>query len=153
MIRRLFLLAAFLLVWTAPGAAAQVLQTEAEIEAATKQLASEMRCPVCQGVSIQDSPTELAQEMKDVIRQRLQGGETPTEVKAYFVDRYGEWILLRPEAHGFNLVIYILPVVGLLIGGGLVYSTVRRWTRPPDTDASDAQAASPREAGVAADEP
>jgi cytochrome c-type biogenesis protein CcmH len=114
---------------------AQVPRTEAEIEALTKQLATEMRCPVCQGVSIQESPTELAQEMKGVIRQRLESGETPEEVKAYFVDRYGEWILLRPEATGFNLVVYILPVVGLLLGGGLVVTTVRKWTRPADDDA------------------
>jgi len=134
MIRRLIpLLALFVLV--APVLSeAQAPRTEAEIEAVTKQLATEMRCPVCQGVSIQESPTELAQEMKGVIRQRLESGESPEQVKAYFVDRYGEWILLRPEATGFNLVVYILPVVGLLLGGGLVVTTVRKWTRPADDD-------------------
>jgi cytochrome c-type biogenesis protein CcmH len=135
MIRRLSLLFALVLFSALPATlAAQALQSPTEIEAATRQLAAEMRCPVCQGVSIQDSPTELAQEMKSVIRQRLQDGESPAEVKAYFVERYGEWILLRPEAHGFNLVVYILPVIGLLLGGGLVFTTVRKWTRPADAD-------------------
>jgi cytochrome c-type biogenesis protein CcmH len=135
MIRRLSLLFVIALFTAAPATlAAQQLRNDAEIEATTKQLAAEMRCPVCQGVSIQDSPTELAQEMKSVIRQRLQDGESPAEVKAYFVDRYGEWILLRPEAHGFNLVVYILPIVGLLLGGGLVFRTVQKWTRPADAD-------------------
>jgi cytochrome c-type biogenesis protein CcmH len=135
MIRRLSLLFVLALFTAAPATlAAQQLRNDAEIEAATRQLAAEMRCPVCQGVSIQDSPTELAQEMKSVIRQRLQDGESPAEVKAYFVDRYGEWILLRPEAHGFNLVVYILPIVGLLLGGGLVFRTVQKWTRPADAN-------------------
>jgi cytochrome c-type biogenesis protein CcmH len=134
MIRRLLpLLACLLFVAPAP-AESQALRTEAEIEAATRQLAVEMRCPVCQGVSIQDSPTELAQEMKGVIRQRLVDGESPDEVKAYFVDRYGEWILLRPEPTGFNLVVYILPVIGLMLGGGWVFATVRKWTRPADDE-------------------
>lgn len=136
MTRYLMLLLAGLVLAAVPArAAAQPLQTDTEIEAATRQLASEMRCPVCQGVSIQDSPTELAQEMKSVIRQRLQEGESPAEVQAYFVDRYGEWILLRPEAQGFNLVVYILPVLGLLVGGGLVFRTVRKWTAPADEQA------------------
>ena len=51
------------------------------------------------------------------------------EVKAYFVEKYGEWILLQPEPHGFNLAVYILPVL-LLAGGALfVYSTAKKWTR------------------------
>jgi cytochrome c-type biogenesis protein CcmH len=129
------LLAGLLLVLALPATAiAQQPRSPEAIEAATRQLATEMRCPVCQGVSIQDSPTELALEMKGVIRQRLESGETPEQVKAYFVDRYGEWILLRPEPHGFNLVVYILPVIGLLLGGGLVFNTVRKWTRPADDE-------------------
>jgi cytochrome c-type biogenesis protein CcmH len=134
MIRRLLPLLACLLFVAPALAESQALRTEAEIEAATRQLALEMRCPVCQGVSIQDSPTELAQEMKGVIRQRLVDGESPDEVKAYFVDRYGEWILLRPEPTGFNLVVYILPVIGLMLGGGWVFATVRKWTRPADDE-------------------
>ncbi len=99
------------------------------LDARTKALASELRCPVCQGLSLQDSPSELAQQMRAVIRDQLRAGRTPEQVRAYFVSKYGEWILLQPEAHGFNLAVYILPVLGLLIGGFVIVRAARRWTR------------------------
>jgi cytochrome c-type biogenesis protein CcmH len=98
------------------------------IEAQTTILASELRCPVCQGNSIQDSPSELALQMRDVIRDQLRTGKTPDEVRAYFVDKYGEWILLSPKAEGFNLVVYLVPFLAIILGGLIVWRTVRRWT-------------------------
>jgi len=98
------------------------------LEERTRQVAAELRCPVCQGNSIQDSPSELAQEMKGVVRDQLAAGRTPDEVKQYFVDKYGEWILLEPKATGFNLVAYLLPVLMLAAGGLVVWRAVRRWT-------------------------
>jgi cytochrome c-type biogenesis protein CcmH len=58
----------------------------------------------------------------------LRAGKTPDEVRAYFVDKYGEWILLTPKATGFNLVVYLVPLVFILIGGAVVWRSVRRWT-------------------------
>ena len=94
------------------------------LEARTSAVAATLRCPVCQ-----ESPSALAQQMRAVVRDRLRAGQTPDEVRAYFVSRYGEWILLEPTMKGLNLVLYVLPVV--LIGGGLVLVVflVRRWTR------------------------
>jgi cytochrome c-type biogenesis protein CcmH len=128
------LLAALLLAALPALAAAQQPPAGDPLEDATRELASALRCPVCQGVSIHDSPTELAREMKGVIRQQLAEGRTPDEVKGYFVERYGEWVLLEPEARGFNLVVYLLPLVGLLAGGWMVAGMVRRWTRTPPPD-------------------
>jgi cytochrome c-type biogenesis protein CcmH len=99
-------------------------------EEQVRRLAAELRCPVCQGLSIQDSPTELSNEMKAVIRDQLALGKTPDEVKAYFVSKYGEWILLEPKPSGFNLAVYLLPVFGLLGGGAFVAFFVRRMVRP-----------------------
>jgi cytochrome c-type biogenesis protein CcmH len=112
------------------GRVARRIETAADsvLEARTSALASELRCPVCQGNSIQDSPSELAQQMRDLIRDQLRAGKTPDEVRAYFVDKYGEWILLRPKATGFNLVVYLAPLAFILIGGAIVWRTVRRWT-------------------------
>lgn len=89
-----------------------------------------LRCPVCQGESIEDSPSDLARQMRAVVRERLRGGETPDQVKAYFASKYGEWILLEPTMTGLNILLYVIPV--LLVVGGLVLVTflVRRWTRP-----------------------
>ena len=98
-----------------------------ELEALTREVASELRCPVCQGLSINDSPAELAVQMKDLIRDQLASGKTPEEVRAYFIARYGEWVLLAPEPKGVNLAVYVLPVLALLIGGVMIAFAVRRW--------------------------
>jgi cytochrome c-type biogenesis protein CcmH/NrfF len=108
------------------------------LEAQVKAIAADLRCPVCQGLSLQDSPTELAQQIRAVIREQLQSGKTPEEVRAYFVDKYGEWILLAPAPHGFNLVAYILPFAVLLAGGAMLAVAVRRWSAPgPGAQAGD----------------
>jgi cytochrome c-type biogenesis protein CcmH/NrfF len=78
------------------------------LEARVREVASELRCPVCQGESIEDSPAALAQEMKVIVREQLAAGRTPDEVKAYFVEKYGEWILLRPKARGWMCCRYSL---------------------------------------------
>jgi cytochrome c-type biogenesis protein CcmH len=106
-------------------------RSDSALEAMTTVLASELRCPVCQGNSIQDSPSELAQQMRDLIRDQLRAGKTPDEVRAYFVEKYGEWILLAPKAQGLNLIVYLVPVVAILLGGLVVWRTVRRWTHAP----------------------
>lgn len=103
---------------------------DSALEAQTTALASALRCPVCQGLSIQDSPSELALDMRDVIRDQLRSGKSPGEVRQYFLDKYGEWILLEPKAEGFNLLVYLLPVAALLMGLAIVWRTVRRFTTP-----------------------
>lgn len=102
-----------------------------ELEALTREVASALRCPVCQGLSINDSPSELAVQMKNVIRDQLAAGRTPDEVKEYFIGRYGEWVLLEPEPAGVNLLVYLLPVLALIGGGVLIAIAVRRWLGGP----------------------
>jgi cytochrome c-type biogenesis protein CcmH len=106
------------------------------LEEQVKRLSAELRCPVCQGLSLQDSPSELAQQMRAVIRDQLASGRSEDEVRQYFVDKYGTWILLEPEREGFSLLVWLLPA-GLLFGGGvLIYVVLRKWTRAP-ADAGD----------------
>ena len=121
------------------GRTARKIETAADslLEAQTTALASELRCPVCQGNSIQDSPSELAQQMRDLIRDQLRAGKTPDEVRAYFVDKYGEWILLTPKASGFNLVVYIVPLLVILAGGAIVWRNLRRWTAASPSPPAD----------------
>jgi cytochrome c-type biogenesis protein CcmH len=107
------------------------------LEARTSAVAAQLRCPVCQGLSLQDSPSELAQSMRAVVRDQLAHGQTPDEVKAYFVSKYGEWILLAPKPSGFNLVAYALPVFVVLGGGALIFLAVRRWTSRTEVAPSD----------------
>ncbi|HJU74211.1 MAG TPA: cytochrome c-type biogenesis protein [Gemmatimonadaceae bacterium] len=100
------------------------------LEQQTSAVASQLRCPVCQGLSIQDSPSELAIQMRGVVRDQLAAGRTPEQVKAYFVAKYGEWVLLEPQPTGFNSLVYILPVAAVLGGGAIIFFAVRRWSRP-----------------------
>jgi len=102
------------------------------LEEQTHQIATELRCPVCQGLSVADSPSGMANQMRDLIRERLQAGESPDAIKAYFVERYGEWILLAPKREGFNLLVWVFPFLGL--GGGAVALALvlRRWRRHPE---------------------
>lgn len=113
--------------------AAVATPTDSALAAQTAAVAATLRCPVCQGESIQDSPSELALQMRGVVRERLRAGESPEQVKAYFVSRYGEWILLEPTMKGLNVLLYVFPVL-LVIGGlALVAYLVKRWTAPEAT--------------------
>ena len=109
------------------------------LDARVRAVSSELRCPVCQGESIEDSPAALAQEMRAIVREQLAAGRTPDEVKAYFVDKYGEWILLRPRARGWNLLVYVLPLAALLIGVAVIARATRRWTTSDTRKPDDAE--------------
>ena len=110
--------------------------TSVDLEAQVREIASQLRCPVCQGLSVGDSPSELANEMRTLVREQLQQGKTKAEVLDYFAQRYGEWILLAPPKHGFNLIIWVLPFVLLPIGAAAVYLGARRWVRRPAAEES-----------------
>lgn len=111
---------------------------ETLIDRQTRQISSKLRCVVCQGLSLQDSPSQLAQEMRGIVREKLEEGMTPDEVTTYFVERYGEWVLLEPDPRGFNLLVYILPIAMLLGGAGFVFLKARSWTRRPAADGEPA---------------
>jgi cytochrome c-type biogenesis protein CcmH len=111
-------------------ARADSVRADSILEARTSELAAQLRCAVCQGISIQESPSALAREMREVVKEQLREGRTPDEVKEYFVAAYGEWILLSPRPHGLNLLLYVLPAALLLGGIAFLAFVVRRWTSP-----------------------
>lgn len=117
--------------------AAQGVPSDSAVNAMTRALASELRCPVCQGLSLQDSPSDLAQQMRAVIRDQLKAGKTPDEVRAYFLEKYGEWILLEPKPNGVNLLVYVVPILAVLGGLIVVGGAVRKWTAAPAGAPSD----------------
>lgn len=98
-------------------------------EQTVHEVASQLRCVVCQNLSVGDSPSEMASQMRQLVRERLARGDTPEQVVQYFVDKYGEWILLKPTARGFNLLVWGFPVAAVLAGLGVVAVLLRRWTR------------------------
>jgi cytochrome c-type biogenesis protein CcmH len=106
-------------------------QSTAVSEETVHEVAGQLRCVVCQNLSVADSPSEMAGQMRTIIRERLAAGESPDEVQRYFVQRYGEWILLSPPRRGFNLLVWLLPLVFVMAGFAVVAILVRRWTRRP----------------------
>ena len=89
---------------------------EPALEARVQKLGKTLRCAVCQGLSISDSPASMARAQLDKVRALVSEGKSDEEIRDYFVARYGEWVLLQPEAHGINWLVWLGPVALLLIG-------------------------------------
>lgn len=100
----------------------------AEIRERTDRIAAELRCPVCQQLSVKDSPSSVARAFRERIRALVREGRSDAEVLDFFVRRYGEWILLRPPKNGIALGVWLAPALILAAGLGAVALSVRRWT-------------------------
>lgn len=101
------------------------------LEKRARGIADQLRCPVCRGIPISESPAELAQDMMSIIQQKLNEGKTDREILAFFEDRYGEWILLNPKPEGINLVVWVLPIGLFLAGVFFITFKVLQWSKKP----------------------
>jgi cytochrome c-type biogenesis protein CcmH len=110
-----------------------------DVEEQTRAISAELRCVVCQNLSVADSPSDMAQQMRAIVREQVAAGKTPEEIKDYFVSKYGEWVLLAPTTKGFSVVVWVFPFVALV--GGLILGLfiLRGWTRRK-TSAATAEA-------------
>lgn len=86
-------------------------------EARAAALMETLRCVVCQGQSIADSDAEIAGDMRAMVRERIQRGETPEQIRAWMIERYGEWISYDPPFSGRTALLWIAPF--LLLGAGI----------------------------------
>jgi cytochrome c-type biogenesis protein CcmH len=98
----------------------------AALERRTMQVSALLRCPVCQGMSVADSPSTVALDMKQQVRELLARGYTEEQILNYFEQSYGEFVLLKPKFHGVNAFVWILPLLALAIGATLVLMKVRK---------------------------
>lgn len=96
------------------------------LERRTESLTSRMRCPVCQGLSIADSPTPAALAMKARVEALLAAGYSEEQILGYFEASYGEFIRLAPKPEGLNLVAWLLPVVALVAAAAWLTLRARR---------------------------
>jgi len=94
-------------------------------EARARELSKQLRCMVCQNQSIDDSDAPLARDLRILVRERLQAGDSNPQVLDFLVQRYGEFVLLRPRLHWRTALLWLAPPV-LLIGGGLVLFLLAR---------------------------
>ena len=90
-------------------------------------VASQLKCLVCQGESVADSPATLSLQMRGVIRQQLQSGKSEQEVIQYFVSRYGDRILLSPPWQGLTLLAWLVPIALMFGGILLLFLVLRNW--------------------------
>lgn len=96
----------------------------------TQEVASLLRCPVCQGMSVADSPSTVALDMKREVREMLARGYTQQQVLDSFEQSYGQFVLQKPKSP----VVWILPVILLLVGVVVVVITARKLSGKPATD-------------------
>jgi cytochrome c-type biogenesis protein CcmH len=94
-------------------------------EARARALMESLRCLVCQGQSIADSDAELAGDMRAMVRQRIAAGERPEAVRAWLVDRYGEWVSYKPPVEPLTWPLWAAPLLMLALGGLLAASQFR----------------------------
>lgn len=118
---------------------------------ATEAVAAKLRCPVCQGLSVAASHTDTALAMKSEIEALLAEGFSEEQVLSWFEASYGEFIRLEPKAEGFNLLVWITPVVAILLGFGLIVWRSRTVGRARASKESVLDTPEPDEPGTADD--
>lgn len=129
-------------------------ELEPHLEARVQKLAKALRCAVCQGVSVADSPASMAQAQLETIRELVREGMSDDDVREYFIARYGEWVLLEPPRHGFNWIVWLAPLAAVALGGYFVARTVRTPARGAVTaPAARVTGSPPAVAGGAEEDP
>ena len=96
----------------------------------TQQVASLLRCPVCQGMAVADSPAEMAVNMKGQVRDLLARGYTEEQILKYFELSYGQFVLLKPKFEGVNTLVWILPIIALVLGAFVVIGKMKKLEKP-----------------------
>jgi cytochrome c-type biogenesis protein CcmH len=114
------------------------------LEARARAVTQELRCVVCQNQSVDDSDAPLARDIRILVRERIQKGESDEAARAFVVARYGNYVLLRPPLQRDTLILWFGPGVFLLIGLGLAWAYVARLNRttapPPALSAGEEEA-------------
>lgn len=99
------------------------------LEARARDISGGLRCLVCRNESIDDSNADLARDLRLLVRERLVAGDSDAEVVDYVVDRYGEYVLLKPQTGGANLILWLAGPLMLLFAGGIAASYLRGRSR------------------------
>jgi cytochrome c-type biogenesis protein CcmH len=110
------------------------------LDAQTEEVASLLRCPVCQGLSVADSPSTMAQNMKRQVRDLLAQGYDGQQVMAYYERSYGEFVRLQPPLRGINWLLWLAPALALAGGGFVFVRMTRRRAATPVAAAAPATA-------------
>lgn len=131
-----------LLLLASPALAVQPdeVLSDPALEARARQISHDLRCPVCQGETIDDSNAPISRDLRLLVRERLVAGDSDAEVVDYIVARYGEFVLFNPRASGSGLLLWLAGPAMLLVGGALAFSLTRRKPKLEDDLSEDEQA-------------
>ncbi|WP_336287918.1 MULTISPECIES: cytochrome c-type biogenesis protein [unclassified Bartonella] len=121
----LFLVAIFSLSLASAVEPDEVLK-DPILESRARDISSHLRCPVCQNQSIDDSDASLARDLRLLIRERLKMGDSNQEVTDFLVERYGEFILLKPPFNKTTWFLWLSPLIIMIIGISTIFFSVRR---------------------------
>jgi cytochrome c-type biogenesis protein CcmH len=112
----------------APAVAVQPdeMLSDPKLEARARVLSAELRCLVCQNQSIDDSDASLAKDLRLLVRERIKGGDSDSQVLDYLVARYGEFVLLRPRFNAHTAILWTLPFGVLILGAAGIFVALRR---------------------------
>jgi cytochrome c-type biogenesis protein CcmH len=128
--RNLALLALLFSLLAAPAVAQYVDQplSDPVLEKRAQGLHKEIRCLVCQNQAIGDSNAHLARQLRVIVRERLEAGDNNDDVKSYLVERYGDWVLMRPPFNASTLILWIAPfiILAFVLGGAAMFVIRRR---------------------------
>jgi len=125
-------LALALLLLATPALAVQPdeMLEDTALEARARTISADIRCPVCQGESIDDSSAPISRDLRLIIRERLVAGDSDREVVDYIVARYGEFVLFNPRAEGSTLILWLAGPALFLAAIGVVVLSQRRRAEP-----------------------
>ncbi|MBM4433996.1 MAG: cytochrome c-type biogenesis protein CcmH [Chloroflexi bacterium] len=101
------------------------------------RISAELRCPVCQGLAVADSPSDTARAMRALVAQRVAEGRSDEEIRDEFRRSYGDWVILSPPLLDARGVVWLLPVVAVLVGALLAWSRVGRPAAEPPRPTDD----------------
>ena len=126
--RWILLLVLVFALFAAPGVGAQE-DTPAVSDDEVNEIASQMFCPVCENVPLDVCPTQACLQWRETIRTMLAEGKTEGEIKAHFVQQYGDRVLAEPPRTGFNWLVYIVPPAALAVGAYILFTRMQLWNR------------------------
>ena len=131
----LSLLVATTVLLSAYGCTTQ--QQTQSLDEQAQEIYRSLMCPICPGQTIDQSSSELSVQMRSLVREKLEQGETREEILQFFVERYGETVLAAPVKSGFNLIVWLAPILGILTGGIMLWVIIRRWVRGKDKSSTE----------------
>jgi cytochrome c-type biogenesis protein CcmH len=141
-IAALFTIFSVCIAWPVNAVEPDETLKDAALEARARNISAELRCLVCQNQSIDDSNAPLAHDLRMIVRERLQAGDQDFEVKKFIVDRYGEFVLLRPPFGLHTLLLWLAPALIIACAAAILW---RNFARRAAAAGTPAPALSPAE--------